>query len=398
MVTFSPYPGDPRPRRAIQALLDEGMAVDLLCLADEKSAAREERGLLRVRRIPIEHKRGGALAYAYSYSAFILICGAILAFRSIRKRYDLAYIHNMPDVLVLSALVPRVLGAKVIIDLHDPMPELMRTIYRLKEESAGVRFIKLLEKMSLKLSDAVITVNMACKDIFSSRSCPPDKIGVVMNSPDEKIFPFSPSINSFSGNGSKSRERFIVMYHGSLVERNGLDLAVDALDMVKDKIPGIELRVYGRSTPFLDRVQERVRALGLESNVRYLGPRKLEQLVEDISECDVGVIPNHRNAFTDINTPTRIFEYLSLGRVVIAPRTKGIEDYFSPGSLVYFESGDSKDLAKQLTYVYANPVEASKTVARGQEVYREHTWQKERSTLLQIVSRQIKDGRRSGGK
>ncbi|MDL1891189.1 glycosyltransferase WbuB, partial [Nitrospirales bacterium NOB] len=108
MVTFSPYPADPRPRRAIQALLDEGMAVDLLCLADEKSAAREEKGLLRVRRIPIEHKRGGALAYAYSYSAFILICGAILAFRSIRKRYDLAYIHNMPDVLVFSALVPRV--------------------------------------------------------------------------------------------------------------------------------------------------------------------------------------------------------------------------------------------------------------------------------------------------
>lgn len=399
MVTFSPYPGDPRPRRAIQALVDEGMAVDLLCLADEKSVAREEAGLLRVRRIPIEHKRGGAIAYAYTYSAFILICGTILAFRSIRKPYDLTYIHNMPDVLVLSALVPKVLGSKVIIDLHDPMPELMRTIYRLEEASAGVRFIKWLERMSLSLTDAVVTVNQACKDLFSTRSCRADKIGVVMNSPDEKIFPFRPSVSGSGGNGSSGRAgRFVVMYHGSLVERNGLDLAIDALDIVKDQIPGIELRVYGRATPFLDRVLESVRARGLEPHVRYLGPRNLEQLVTDIGACDVGVIPNHRNAFTDINTPTRIFEYLSLGRVVIAPRTKGIEDYFSPESLVYFESGDSSDLAAKLRYVYANPDEAGLTVTRGQEVYREHTWQKERATLLEIVKSQVGDGQGRNGR
>lgn len=378
--------------------MNEGMEVDLLCLADEKSAAREATGRLQVRRIPIEHKRGGAVAYAYNYSAFILICGAILAIRCIRRRYDLVYIHNMPDVLVLSALVPKALGAKVIIDLHDPMPELMRTIYRLEENSLGVKLMKWLEKKSIAIADSIITVNAACRDIFSMRSCHADKIGVVMNTPDEKIFPFRPSITSSSNNGNgRSGERFVVMFHGSLVERNGLDLALDALEEVRDQIPGIELRIYGRSTPFLERMLERVRARGLEPHVKYFGPRKLEQLVEDISDCDVGVIPNHRNPFTDINTPTRIFEYLSLGRVVIAPRTKGIEDYFSPEALVYFESGDSKDLAEKLKYVYANPEKAHQTVVRGQEVYREHTWQRERATLLQIVNDVVNHRQGLGG-
>ena len=80
------------------------------------------------------------------------------------------------------------LGAKVILDLHDPMPELMQTIFKLPEESLSVRLLKRLEKWSLGFADLVLTVNLACKKIYSSRSCPPQKIDVVMNSPDDDIF------------------------------------------------------------------------------------------------------------------------------------------------------------------------------------------------------------------
>ncbi len=58
------------------------------------------------------------------------------------------------------------------------------------------------------------------------------------------------------------------------------------------------------------------RELGIEKHVQYLGARQLEDLVPEIDVCDVGVIPNQRNAFTDINTPTRIFEYLASGKPV----------------------------------------------------------------------------------
>ena len=41
MVTFSPYPADPRPRRAADAFLKEGATVDLVCLGDEGAPRRE---------------------------------------------------------------------------------------------------------------------------------------------------------------------------------------------------------------------------------------------------------------------------------------------------------------------------------------------------------------------
>ena len=384
MVTYSPYPDDPRPRRAIGALMDAGMTVDLICLGQGNSHKHAAQDGIRVLRVPMKHRRGGKLTYAWQYGSFILISSFIFALRSLTRRYDLVYVHNMPDILVLSALVPKALGAKVILDLHDPMPELMTTIFNLDKESLSVRLIRSMEKWSIARTNLVVTVNLACKHIFSARSCKPEKIAVVMNAPDSKIFPFRAAQEQHSVQSDPDKP-FVFMYHGSLVERNGLDLAVQALALAREKMPNAELRVYGPSTPFLERVMQTVKAKGMQDIVHYFGPRRLEELVGDIAGCDVGVIPNQRNAFTDINTPTRIFEYLAIGKPVIAPSTLGIQEYFNEQSLVFFEPGDAADLARQMVYVYSKRDGLIQIARKGQEIYLAHTWEQERQTLLEGV-------------
>jgi glycosyltransferase involved in cell wall biosynthesis len=383
MVTYSLFPDDPRPRRAISALRDAGMTVDLICLGEKKSNQPDPADM-KVMRVPMKHRRGGKLTYAWQYGSFILISSVVFAVRSLRHRYDLVYVHNMPDILVTSALIPKALGAKVILDLHDPMPELMTTIFNLNKESSSVRLIRRMEKWSIARTNLVVTVNLACKHIFSARSCKPEKIAVVMNAPDSKIFPFRPAQRQFA-NGHSSSKPFVFMYHGSLVERNGLDLAVEALAQARDKMPAAVLKVYGPSTPFLERVMETVKSKAMQDTVEYLGPRRLEELVRDIEGCDVGVIPNQRNPFTDINTPTRIFEYLAGGKPVIAPSTLGIQEYFDKGSLVFFEPGNAADLARQMLYTYSQRDELADIAQKGQQIYMAHTWEQERQTLLDGV-------------
>jgi len=396
MVVFSPYPADPRPRRAIDALLNEGLAIDLICEGAEGFPNRERRGALDVTRIPIRHFRGGALSYAYQYSAFILAASAILAARTLRRRYDLIYVHNMPDILVASGLFPKIFGAKVILDQHDPMPELMMAIFGKREASLPVRVIRGMEKWSIGRADQVITVNEACRKIFSARSCSAAKIAVIMNCPDADIFPYR-AAKSYPLRASDAP--FIMMYHGSLVERNGLELAVDALARLAEEVPQAELRIYGKTTPYLERVMAKAGGLKLGERVHYLGPRKLEDLPREIEQCDVGIIPNERNRFTDINTPTRIFEYLALGKPAIAPSTAGIQDYFEPGSLFFFASGDSADLARVMSSVASNPDEARVVAARGQQVYLKHDWQSERESLIAVVDKLLrKDPKILGGR
>src|SRR6202521_5787830 len=385
MVTFSPFPFDPRPRRAVEALVGEGASVDLICLGGDEAPKREILKGVNVRRLAMKHERRGKLEYGYRYGAFILVSSAIFAIRSLTRRYYLVYVHNMPDILVLSALVPKALGAKVILDMHDPMPELMTTIFNLDEDSFSVRLISRIEKWSMARANLIVAVNLACKRIFASRSCPPEKIGVVMNSPDGAIFPFR-TPQSVSPTTKSPDKPFVILYHGSLVERNGLDLAVEALARVRKSIPTAELRVFGPNTPFLERVMELARARSLDGAIRYRGHKRLEELVEEIEHCDVGVIPNRRNAFTEINTPTRIFEYLALGKPVIAPSTQGIQDYFGKESLLFFEPGNADELARQIEYVYLHAGEVRDIVERGQEVYLSHRWELERESLLGFVS------------
>jgi glycosyltransferase involved in cell wall biosynthesis len=385
-VMFSHYPGDPRPRRAAEALAAEGMIVDVICLkqkADEPS--RETFNGVNVTRVPFRRQRGGKFSYLFQYASFLLLAFFIMGYRTLFRRYRIVHVHNMPDFLVFSALIPRLFGAKVILDIHDPMPELMMTIYGLGAESRAVRILKRVEKWSLRFADVVLTVNLACRKILSARSCPADKVHVVMNSPDEGIFKFRPlGLAGFPRR--QPGKPFVIMYHGSIVERHGLDIAVKALAKVRENIPEAELWVYGQKTKFLDQVMDSLNTGDLRRSVKYLGPRNLEQIVEAIDACDVGIIPNRRSIFTELNTPTRIFEYLSRAKPVIAPLAPGITDYFELSQLVYFELGNAADLARCMELVFTQRPLVERITRRGQDVYLDHRWSRDRMKFVNVAA------------
>jgi glycosyltransferase involved in cell wall biosynthesis len=386
VLLFSYYPDDPRPRRAAEALVAEGVTVDLLCLQKTKSEPRREiiNGI-NIFRVPLRRRRRGKGRYIGQYSLFILRSFLFLALRSIRRRYDFVHVHNMPDVLVFSAIIPKALGAKLILDLHDPMPELMQTIFELPEESGSVRLLKRLERWSISFADLVLTVNAACKRIYSSRSCPVEKIRVVLNSPEDDVFRLqAPALAK--RNGARPAEPFTILYHGSLVHRNGFDLAIDALEKARESVPNARLVVCGERTAFFDQTMAMAEKRGIAEHIEYLGPKNRREVVEAINHCDLGIIPNHRNIFTEINTPTRIFEYLALGKPVIAPRAPGICDYFAEGDLVFFELGDANDLARKIDFAYSCPAETREIVERGQRVYQAHQWSQQRINLLDAIS------------
>ncbi len=387
VLLFSHYPGDSRPRRAAEALAAQGVNIDLLCLREnDREPAHETYGNINVKRVRLKRHRGRKLSYVAQYAAFLAASFFYLSRRSLTQHYDLVHVHNMPDILVFSAIVPKLLGAKIILDLHDPMPELMQTIFHLPEESSSVAMLKRLEKWSIRFADLVLTVNLATKKIYSSRSCDPDKIKVVINSPDEVIFRSQrTNVRDVNGKNCNGSNPFVILHHGSLVHRNGFDLALESLEKVQKAIPSVQLKVCGARTAFFEQVMKSAQQRGLDKNVEYLGPCNLNEIVEAIENCDLGIVPNHRNIFTEINTPTRIFEYLALGKPVIAPKARGIQDYFGDNDLIYFELGDAADLARKIEFVYSHSVDVAETVKRGRSIYLSHTWGRERLTLLNSI-------------
>jgi glycosyltransferase involved in cell wall biosynthesis len=109
------------------------------------------------------------------------------------------------------------------------------------------------------------------------------------------------------------------------------------------------------------------------------------EIAQAIRECHVGVVPNRKSPFTDLNFPTRLFEYLAMHRPVIAPATKGIKDYFGPDDIVFFNPGQVEDLARQILWVHAHPDEIGQIVERGREVYRRNLWSREKNRFVKRV-------------
>ena len=376
---------DARPRRELEALVNEGMSVDLICLQENAGEPLEEIcGSLRVTRIPIRHDRFRKAGYFRNYGHFFLRSFAALTARSVSRRYDVIHIHNMPDALAFAALVPRLLGAKIILDLHDPMPELYQTIYGTKPDSGMMGLLKRMEKWSIRFAHLVLTPNEAFRRIFCARGCPPSKIQIIMNSPDEELFkPVRPPVESVDG--ALPRPEFRLMYHGLIAERHGLTTAVEAVGRLSSDIPGIVLDMFGERNVFLDQIMKTAKEMGLGERIRYQGMRPLDDIPAAIAQADLGLVPNQRTPFTEINFPTRIFEYLSVNKPVIVPDTKGIRDYFDENQILYFKPGSADDLARVIRWVYEHPAETASVLKRGREVYEQHRWPQEKSRFLALA-------------
>ncbi|MBN9692884.1 MAG: glycosyltransferase [Verrucomicrobia bacterium] len=383
VLLYSCYPSDSRPRRAAEALAAAGAQVELICLQEKTPAPYWETiSGVQVTRVPLRQRRGGKLTYAFQYGMFFAWCAGLLTKRSLSRRYDVIHAHNMPDFLVLASWIPRCLGARVILDLHDPMPELFMSLYRRDSDDWLIRLLCWMERHCIHFSHLVLTPNEAFRQRFVSRSGSFSKVQVVMNTPEESIF----DPVAFPAPASRA-PGFRLMYHGLIAERHGLDLAIEALVKVRPQIPGVTLDIFGEPNTYLEEILELARQRGVADCLKIHGMVTEHVIARHIMDSDLGLVPNRFSPFIAINLPTRIFEYLAMNRPVVVPATRGIQDYFGPQDLLFFLPNDPASLAEQIVWAYRHPVELAHLTRRGHAIYRRHRWQQEKDRLLTLVSR-----------
>ncbi len=382
MVVFSFYPYDRRVRREAEALAGEGISVDVICLRGGGESSSETVDGVNVIRLPMARRRGGRWRYLSEYLVFFILVLLRLSSLHLRRRYDIVHVHNMPDFLIFTALLPRCTGSKLVLDLHDPMPEVYMAKFSLGDRHPIIRLLRFIEGWSIRCATVVLTPNIAFRDLFVRRGCRRDKIHIVMNLPDPKFFRRSDIAHHIPA--SPRQDQLIIMYHGLIVQRHGLDTALHALSDIKSQIPSLVFQVYGEGD-YVDSFLGLVDELKLNDVVRYHGQVSTDTIVKALDAIDVGLVSNNRTAFTEINLPQRIFEYLCFDKPVIAPRSRGIMDYFQDGSLYYFEPGNASDLGAKIIEVWSDPGKRLRTVEEGRRVYQQHTWQREKERFVRIV-------------
>lgn len=379
MVVYSYFPQDVRPRREAEALINAGYTVDIICLRLPDQTKFENIYGVNTYRVNISKSKSSRRKYILLYASFFIRSFFLLNRLFLINRYAIIHVHNMPDFLVFLGVIPKLFGSKVILDLHDPTPEMLITKFAEERDSWLTKMLKWQEKASIKFAHKIITTNKSFVDKFISRGCPPDKINIVMNSPQDSIF----SKFETTSKANSHENKFIVMYHGIIITRYGFEELLNAVNLLRTKIPGLELRIYGTGED-MPIFLELVKKLNLNNIVKYFGQVSIEKIVEIIPECNVGIIPNRLTPFTRINFPTRIFEYLYMKKPVVVPRTEGINDYFNEGSIFYFDAGDAENLANVIFNVYSDAGKTKEIINKGYEIFQKHRWEIQSKNLIKI--------------
>jgi glycosyltransferase involved in cell wall biosynthesis len=336
-----------------------------------------------VKTLGLQNRRTSIAVYMLDYAIFFTMIMAHLLLHP--RRYRLIHINNMPDFLVFATWLPRLLGTPVIHDVHDLMPELFEEKFRSGERHWIVGAIKAQERWAGRFASVVLTVEDRLKDILSARGVPREKIHVLMNLPDDRIFAPRVAVPNKPADAP-----FVLVYHGTLARRLGLDIAVRAVAQARAEIPGIVLRIIGAGEEREHLITLRDE-LGLGAGVEFSdGFVPVQAIPGLIADADVGICPLRISGGTDIMLPTKLLEYVTMGIPCIVPKTGTIARYFDDTMVQFFEAENIDSLAHAIVGLYRDPLRraslAGEATRRFAGIY---SWSRHKRVYTDLVEQLI---------
>ena len=374
-------PFDARVRREVEALVQEGHQVDVICLRGRGEPCYERRGQTTYWRVPLAHRRTGLRRQLFEYATFFLAAAALVTLLHLRRKYDVVQVNSMPDALVFSALIPRMLGARVLLDLHECMPEFFSSKYGSRLDSRAPRLVAALEQAAIRYADHTITCTDQMAEVFVRRGAARQKLTVILNGADEDVFDpdrFPPR--------DRPSGQFHLISHGAVERRYGLDTVIRAVGMLQDEIPGLRLTIIGEGS-HLEELRDLSDQLGLSQRVLFRGFGPVQQLVQALSEADAGVVAIKPDIFRDLTLCNKMYDFISMRKPVIVARTRSVQAYFSEDCFSTFNGGDHQDLARAIRELYCDRDLCRRKPIAATEANAAHRWPRQRVRYLAVVAR-----------
>ena len=374
---------DPRIRREAEALARNGEKVTLFVLAENgKHRTYESHGVTVVELDTRKYRGNNKSAYLSLYLKFLAQAFVACSRLFLKGEVDVVHVHNMPNFLVFAGILPRLFGKKLILDIHDSIPETFEGKFN-RLSPIVHRLFCLEEKISSALAHRVICVNDVQKEVLVGRGIAPEKITTVINVPDQDLFKVQDS--HFKVNGSKPG--FNLVYHGIIDRMMGLDMVIEAIARLRDRIPDLQMHVIGVG-PHLDTLVAEAQRLGVEDRVHFsMKYYPLDAIPSILEEMDIGILAHRVNAATELMLPVKLLEYMAVGLPTVAPRLKTIRHYFGDDMVTYFEPGDVDSLTDALVKIHIDCGGRKKQAERALSFLDRYGWEKQQQVLVNMYHR-----------
>jgi glycosyltransferase involved in cell wall biosynthesis len=290
-------------RFAVESLARQGHQVDLLTFHEGEDVPLPGVNHLRIR------QPGRITNIPIGFSGKKLVCDlwmAVTAMQLLRSgRYDV--VHCVEESVFIGLVLRPLSGVRVIYDVDSILSE--QIAEKMPRATPLVRLARAGEGWAFRRSDLVLAVcpSIAERARKQARNTP------VRILPDVALPPLAAD-----GATERLRDlvppgRLILLYVGNLESYQGVDLLIEGHALVPPAERGVLVMIGGTPDAVTDYTQKAA-ALGIADDVRLLGPRPIAFLQNYLAQADVLCSPRRGG----INTPMKIFSYMSSGRAILA--------------------------------------------------------------------------------
>ena len=388
------YPWDVRVEK-VCASLQKKHEVHLVCRNSQRRPSHEIMEELSIHRLPALPRAFGRFNALIGFPAFFNPLWLFKIWIVVRKiRADLILVRDIP--LALSALiVGRLLKVPVVLDMAENYPAMMEDLKAMT--SSGLQttinsivrnpnIVRAVERVAIHSVSHILVVVEEARERLVGMGVPHSEVSLVMNTPTlDRLQP--PVRDALQGSLSTKQEGSIrLIYLGLLELPRGLDTVIAGLDLLRDRLPGLHLRIIGSGRD-TDRLRAMVSARALTDRVEFLGWIDYKEAIRYIQEADIGLVPHHATESWNTTIPNKLFDYMSMGKPVIvssARPTKRIVEEEQCGAV--FKSRDQDDFAKAVLRLTDTDVRRECGRHGRDAVMRRYNWQLDEERLLAAIA------------
>ncbi len=387
MISYSFYEIDYRVRRYAEALVASEADVDVLSLRKDGAERHDMLNGVHLHRLQKRvYNEKGPLTFLIRILLFFVRAMTTVSVRHFRQHYRVIHVHNVPDFLVFTCLIPKLLGARIVLDIHDILPEFYCQKFGIRPDSFPAKILRLAEYLSVHFADHVIVANeLWRRKIIARTGLSPERCTALLNYPDEVFF----HVDRQPGNPA---DDFRIVYPGTISHLHGLDIAVRAMAILRQAVPHARLEVYSNRTgnsPYFDQLNALVQELNLQGHVSFNDAIPHQEMAQLLRKAHVGVVPKRAGVFASEAFSTKIFEFLASGVPVVASRTRIDEFYFDEQVVSFFEPESEEELAQRLLELFRDCKKRKGFSMTGREFMRDKRWEEKKQIYYSIVEKLI---------
>jgi glycosyltransferase involved in cell wall biosynthesis len=375
MVLNKSYHEDPRAQREISALSQAGHFVRVLCFSDPSLSPPRIQNVVFFQ-CTLKRRRSCRFRYVFEYITYLLWSSVVSLWQLARRRYDVLEVFLFPEPLVLVGLIPKLAGVRVLSDWMDLGCELYDTKYSVSSYDPLRFLIRISERVVVAISDSIIFPNRAFLEALSSRGIRVPRYRFVMNAADLEVF-------SFQHPQMRKAKATHLLFTGTISERNGVRVLLEAFAEVERKVSDCILTVLGNSIDLS--TTKLCKKAYRNARVHFTGRVSLSEVAACLRAADIGLIPTCETPFTRCNVPTRLFEFGAASMPVICADLPGIRQYFDDRHVVFYKPGDCTDLARRILRLIGD-YELRQSLGQSlQARCMELAWKRSRQTYLDLL-------------